>query len=278
MRIIGCRIENEYIVAAEKVAGAVGSHDDVLLFLHFNDMWEGLTKSITWLDANGENPTITMLTADLAKDDTGLKYLVPVPGEAKAVEGEMFMTIKGVSVEGQTEKTATLSAFTNFTVLPSRWDPDAQEAADVTPTIAEQLQAEIDEVLDNIFEAIESKEAAAQSAADSAQSAAAAGNSALAASTAAQNTQALYTSFMEASAAAETLPAGSSATVVVTDVSGHKLFTFGIPRGATGPKGDKGDKGDPGSGSGDMLASVYDPHGKAKEVLFIDSVIDGGTW
>lgn len=42
------------------------------------------------------------------------------------------------------------------------------------------------------------------------------------------------------------------------------------PRGEKGEKGDKGDKGDPGEGSGDMLTSVYDPAGGAKQVVFTD--------
>ena len=42
------------------------------------------------------------------------------------------------------------------------------------------------------------------------------------------------------------------------------------PRGEKGEKGDKGDKGDPGESSGDMLTSVYDPAGGAKQVVFTD--------
>ncbi len=42
------------------------------------------------------------------------------------------------------------------------------------------------------------------------------------------------------------------------------------PQGEKGEKGDKGDKGDPGVGTGDMLASVYDPAGGAKQVVFTD--------
>ena len=263
MRIIGCKIENEYVVATDQVAGAVGSHDDVFLFLHFNEMWEGLTKSVTWLDANGENPTITMLTVGMAQDDTGLKYLVPVPAEAKAVEGEMFMTIKGVSIEGQLEKSATLTVDHNFTVLPSRWDPDAEAAEDVTPTVAE-----IDEILGDVQDAI----AAGETASDAAASAS---NSALSASASATAAQGALQSFMDADAVAQTLTSGSPATVSVSTVSGHKRFTFGIPRGE---KGDKGDKGDPGSGGGDMLASIYDPAGGARQVMFADAVLDGGTW
>ena len=48
---------------------------------------------------------------------------------------------------------------------------------------------------------------------------------------------------------AQTLPAGSSATVSTSVSDGQRVLSFGIPCGATGaqgPKGDKGDKGDTG--------------------------------
>ena len=41
---------------------------------------------------------------------------------------------------------------------------------------------------------------------------------------------------------------------------------------ARGPKGEKGDPGPAGSGSGDMLASVYDAAGGAKQVAFADDL------
>ena len=52
-----------------------------------------------------------------------------------------------------------------------------------------------------------------------------------------------------ADATATTLPEGSAATATITEVGGHKRFTFGVPTGktgATGAKGDKGDKGETG--------------------------------
>src|SRR5690606_4628217 len=45
-------------------------------------------------------------------------------------------------------------------------------------------------------------------------------------------------------------------------------------------KGDKGDQGDPGpagSGTGDMLASTYDPSGGARQVAFADELTDAGV-
>jgi hypothetical protein len=38
-------------------------------------------------------------------------------------------------------------------------------------------------------------------------------------------------------------------------------------KGDKGDKGDKGEKGDSGDGSGDMVASVYDPQGKKTDVF-----------
>lgn len=47
-----------------------------------------------------------------------------------------------------------------------------------------------------------------------------------------------------ATVSAKTLPAGSNATVSVTNAGGVKNLEYGIPKGE---KGDKGDKGDPGA-------------------------------
>ena len=58
-----------------------------------------------------------------------------------------------------------------------------------------------------------------------------------------------FAKWLAANATAETLPAGSPATVTLTEVSGAKRFTFGIPKGADG------------SGTGDMSKSTYDTDG-----------------
>lgn len=46
---------------------------------------------------------------------------------------------------------------------------------------------------------------------------------------------------------AVTLDADKPATVELTDVTGGKVMTIGIPRGQTGAQGDKGEKGEPGA-------------------------------
>ena len=184
-RIIKCQVDDEYVKGAGVVAGAEGSHDDVLLELAFGDLWDGLTKKITWVDARGGNPTIQILTVDLLKPGETKVYLVPIPYNAKAYEGEMAMSIKGMKVVGGQEQRASMTATAKFIILPSVYDEDADEQGDITATQAAQMQQQIDNLIDDIGavrdhldEARESAEAAALSEANAAGSAASAASSA----------------------------------------------------------------------------------------------------
>lgn len=162
-RIIPCLVTDEYVQGDGVVVGAAGSHDDVALRLSFGPMWAGTTKSIVWKDALGQNPTITNLTTNLLEDGETEVYIVPIPAEPKAVSGEMSMTIKGVTVSGTKQDTATLTTTARFTVMESDWDDDAQSSGDINPAQAEQLQAQIDDIKNNIQEAAaaaDAKEAA----------------------------------------------------------------------------------------------------------------------
>lgn len=95
---------------------------------------------------------------------------------------------------------------------------------------------------------------------------------------------------------ASTGAAGSSASVTRgTNAQGGIELTFQIPQGPkgdtgdpgprgdtgdTGPQGPQGPQGPAGSGSGDMIASTYDPTGKAQDVFaYADTKLskNGGT-
>ena len=66
--------------------------------------------------------------------------------------------------------------------------------------------------------------------------------------------------------------AWSGTTLTVTSASGTSSADL---KGEKGDKGDKGDTGPAGAGSGDMLASVYDPQGKAQDVFaYADGKVD----
>ena len=169
-RIIPCQVCDEYIKGAGVVVGAAGSHHDVVLELAFSPLWEGLAKTITWFDALGEHPTLMVLGTDLLAPGELEVYRVPVPPEAKAVAGEMELTIKGAAVADGVEIRATVAATARFRVLPGKWDPDAEESQDVTPSQAEQIQAQIEAIKPKFASAAQDAASAAASAAGAAAS------------------------------------------------------------------------------------------------------------
>lgn len=176
-RIIQLDVRDEFISGAGQVIGAAGSHDDVELELSFSPMWAGTAKKIVWFDALGENAVVTALGTDLLLPGRTEVYRVPVPPEAKAVEGDMCLTIRGVNVENGTETRAVVAATVCFRVLPAIWDPLAEESTDVSAGQADQLRAEIEKIKADIAaaaqaaQALERTLAAADAAADYAEQA-----------------------------------------------------------------------------------------------------------
>ena len=78
-----------------------------------------------------------------------------------------------------------------------------------------------------------------------------------------------------------TLASGTPATVTNSGTTTAGVFDFGIPAGPQGPQGETGPQGPAGpagSGTGDMLESIYDPAGGARQVAFADEIGGGGTW
>lgn len=177
MRYIDIEVTNEYVKGAGVPIGAAGSYKDVTLRIRFNDMWDGMAKHITWLDANGENPTLVYLTAN---NYDGEYYSSAIPAEAKAVAGTATMSIKGAyGTKG------TLTAKAEFKVLESVYDENAESAADITPTVAEQFQEQMEEIIGSIAGALEAaSEAAASNTAAAGHAAAASGSAGEAAASA----------------------------------------------------------------------------------------------
>ena len=141
MRIIDCKVQDEYIVGDGVFVGATGSHDDVALRLTFGDMWEGKTKKVQFTDALGTE-TVERTLIDAMKDDSGA-YIVPIPYEAKRYPGEMAVTVKGAVTNDETdpaeETCATLAVRARFIVKDSGWDADAAESHLPTPSDAELI-------------------------------------------------------------------------------------------------------------------------------------------
>lgn len=147
-RVIPCDVLNEYITGAGVVVGAAGSHDEVLLELDFraaDSVWAGTTRVVTFRDALSQNPVDVILGVDLLSEGHTDVYLVPIPARAKAIEGEMRMTIRGVIVQGDKELVRVVTKTALFRVLPSELNL-YDENTDVPASAAEQLQSQIDGV------------------------------------------------------------------------------------------------------------------------------------
>ena len=225
-RIIKCQVANEFITGTGQVIGAAGSHDDVELELEFSPMWEGTSKRIAWFDALGENPVITILTTNLLVPGTEDTYRVPVPPEAKAVEGNMMLTIRGAEVENGRETRAVVAATAMFVVLPARWDPFADESQDVTPSQADQLQAQLENIKSDIVGAVDA-------AADAKAAAKDANDSRIAASVSAINADDAKTAAEKA--VGKTSYIGENGNWFEWDAGRGAFVDSGVP--ATGPRG-----------------------------------------
>lgn len=177
-KIIKLRIANEYIMGAGGSVGTVGSHDDVLLEMDFraSEYWAGTTKRAIFSDALGENRTVIILTTNLLAQGQTETYFVPVPQEAKSVAGECFLTVEGFVTDASgNECIRCVTGEAKFRVLPSKLYINDNES--VTPSQAEQLQSEIDDIKEDIAGAAAAADAkevalAAAQAAQAAQAAA----------------------------------------------------------------------------------------------------------
>lgn len=164
-RIVKLQIRDEFISGAGVSVGAVGSHDDVLLEMDFRNsaLWTDTSRRAIFHNALGENPTTIILTADLLEEGQDDVYLVPVPGEAKDVAGECFLTVEGWAVEEDIEILRVVTQEVTFRVMPSKL---YRGETSVTPGELEQIQAEVDYIKENVVKTVSSVEASEQNALD----------------------------------------------------------------------------------------------------------------
>ena len=152
-RIIKLSVKNEYILGEGVVIGAAGSHDEVLLELDFraSPVWHGTTKKAIFYDAMYKNPATILLTTNLLAAGQTDVYYVPVPQAAKTAAGDCFLTVEGTVVEGSGENAKETVRVTTkearFPVLPNK---RYLNETPITPTQAEQLQAEIEDIKNTV--------------------------------------------------------------------------------------------------------------------------------
>lgn len=173
-------------------------------------------------------------------------YIVPIPSNAKALEGDMIVTVQGYSLNGtggQVE-TATMTATAYFKVLPSGWS--FPEDHTVNPTIAQQLQWEIEEIRDDIVDAAK----AADSLEEAEKARDCAWKAAQEAQKSAEEAEDSQQAIENLSVSAVSIPSDHEATASKTKQKDGYHIAFGIPKGKqgeVGPTGQQGIQGIPGT-------------------------------
>lgn len=164
-RRIEVKVSGAYLDKDNRNAGVQYESNVTELRIEFDEGWDNYAKTVTFWNALMANPVKRTLTTDLLEDGSTSVYLVPIPGEALTEAGEMTFVIDGY-VDGKRKR----SVSTTLWVSEAPYAEDAAEPSDPTPSQAEQLQEQVDDIIATIAEAKtardEAKTAAAQASTD----------------------------------------------------------------------------------------------------------------
>lgn len=205
-RLIEIKVNGNHLTKDNRYAGTQGEANVTFLRIEFDSGWDGFAKKVIFWNARGKNPVERTLTTDLLEAGSVNIYLCPIPGEPMEFDGDFDFVIKGY-LDGKVQK----SVGDTLTVKYSPDTDSATQPIDPTPTQAEQLQAQIEEIKEDIVlaaQAADAKEAAEASAASAAQSAQSAEQSATSAS---QSAATATAKAAEATSVANTASSNASA-------------------------------------------------------------------
>lgn len=147
--IIEVKVNGHSISKDNTCAGAQYEANSTKLRITFSDNWSGYTKKVTFWDALGGNPVKRWLTTDLLEDaanNTNV-YIAPIPAEAMTEAGRMTFVVDGY-IDGVRKRTVK----DTLIVLDSDKADDAGDVSDPTPSQAEQLQTQIEDIIGDIQE------------------------------------------------------------------------------------------------------------------------------
>lgn len=152
MRTFHMKVTGDNVVLDSAVAGVQGSGNVDDLVVYFDHAWDGYAKSATWWDAHGvQAGEPRMLTADMLVDmakDTR-NYILVVPPEALRSPGRCTLVIDGWK-DGALARTVTQE----FQVVPA---PPSAKGAAMTPSQAQQMQAQVDRLLPKMQQVLDSE-------------------------------------------------------------------------------------------------------------------------
>ena len=232
-RRIEVKVDGSHLTKDSGTAGVQHEANSTLLRIKFDESWDGMAKSVTWWNANGLNPVVRVLTADMLEDINNTRiYLCPIPGEPLEEAGMCTLVIDGF-LDGKRQR----SVSDQLKVTPAPYAAYAGTAADPTPTQAEQLQVQIESFVGDIQKAVLASRETVQHAEEALQSAEIASAGATRAETTAS----------EAESYSSHPPAVNAATGYWRAWDGEKYvdtehYSVG-PQGAKGERGFRGEQG-----------------------------------
>lgn len=144
-RTINVTVSGEFVRKDSKNAGVQGEANATVLHIAMSGEWEQYSKRIIWRNALGEAPVAVLLynsVEDLAAQKDPLVFDTPIPAEPLALEGWCSFTIEGFRESDPTAVSITVTD--HLLVKPNDAYNTPQEP---TPTQAQQLQAQIDEIV-----------------------------------------------------------------------------------------------------------------------------------
>lgn len=157
-RIINVKVNGNHLTRDHRKAGVQGEGNVTYLRIEFDAGWDGYAKTVTFWDALGQNPVKIVLTADRLEDLYGDRrvYLCPIPPEPLAIDGDMEFTIDGYA-DGKRPRAAGGKLEVEYAPVAD----NAGEPADPTPSQAEQLQKQVENLLGNVVAEANRADAAA---------------------------------------------------------------------------------------------------------------------
>jgi hypothetical protein len=151
-RTINVTVNGEFVRKDSKNAGVQGEANVTNLHIVLSGDWEQFSKRIVWRDALGEHPVAVLLynsVEDLVAGKDPLVFDTPIPAEPMALPGWCSFTIEGFRDSNPSAVSITVTDHLLVKVNDTYNTP-----SDPTPTQAQQLQTQIDEIVPQVSELV----------------------------------------------------------------------------------------------------------------------------
>lgn len=151
-RTINVTVNGEFVRKDGKNAGVQGEANVTTLHIVMSGDWEQFSKRIIWRNALGEKPVAVLLynsVEDLVAKKDPLVFDTPIPAEPLGLEGWCSFTIEGFRESDPTAVAITVTD--HLLVKPNDAYNTPQEP---TPTQAQQLQVQINEIVPQVSELV----------------------------------------------------------------------------------------------------------------------------